>query len=60
MFAIKIADEFLESGTIVTTVGFANKQREEKRATPGPAALPDGRACRWHLGFGGSRSSRAR
>jgi len=32
--AIKIADEFLESGTIVTTVGFANKQREEKRATP--------------------------
>ncbi|MBL9004436.1 MAG: PDZ domain-containing protein [Myxococcales bacterium] len=36
--AIKIADEFLESGTIVTTVGFANKQREEKRATP--AAQP--------------------
>jgi len=36
--AIKIADEFLDSGTIVTTVGFANKQREEKRATP--AAQP--------------------
>lgn len=32
--AIKVADEFLDSGTIVTTVGFANKQREEKRATP--------------------------
>ncbi|MCS6914118.1 MAG: MXAN_5808 family serine peptidase [Myxococcales bacterium] len=31
--AIKVADEFLESGTIVTTVGYANKQREEKRAT---------------------------
>jgi carboxyl-terminal processing protease len=33
--AIKIADEFVDSGTIVTTVGYANKQREEKRATPG-------------------------
>ena len=33
--AIKVADEFVESGTIVTTVGYANKQREEKRATPG-------------------------
>lgn len=32
--AIRVADEFLESGTIVTTVSFANKQREEKRATP--------------------------
>lgn len=30
--AIKIADEFLESGTIVTTVGYANKRREETRA----------------------------
>ncbi len=36
--AIKVADEFLDAGTIVTTVGFANKQREEKRATP--AAQP--------------------
>ncbi len=33
--AIKVADEFVESGTIVTTVGYANKQREEKRASPG-------------------------
>jgi carboxyl-terminal processing protease len=33
--AIKVADEFLDSGTIVTTVGYANKQREEKRASPG-------------------------
>jgi carboxyl-terminal processing protease len=33
--AIKVADEFVDSGTIVTTVGFANKQRDEKRATPG-------------------------
>ncbi len=33
--AIKVADEFVDSGTIVTTVGYANKQREEKRATPG-------------------------
>ena len=33
--AIKIADEFVDTGTIVTTVGYANKQREEKRATPG-------------------------
>ena len=30
--AIKVADEFLESGTIVTTVGYANKRREETRA----------------------------
>jgi carboxyl-terminal processing protease len=30
--AIKIADEFLEAGTIVTTVGYANKRREETRA----------------------------
>jgi carboxyl-terminal processing protease len=33
--AIKVTDEFVESGTIVTTVGYANKQREEKRASPG-------------------------
>src|SRR5258708_21389552 len=33
--AIKITDEFVENGTIVTTVGYANKQREEKRANPG-------------------------
>jgi carboxyl-terminal processing protease len=33
--AIKIADEYVDSGTIVTTVGYANKQREEKRANPG-------------------------
>ncbi len=33
--AIKVADEFVESGTIVSTVGYANKQREEKRANPG-------------------------
>jgi carboxyl-terminal processing protease len=33
--AIKVTDEFVENGTIVTTVGYANKQREEKRATPG-------------------------
>ena len=33
--AIKVTDEFVETGTIVTTVGYANKQREEKRATPG-------------------------
>jgi carboxyl-terminal processing protease len=33
--AIKVADEFVDTGTIVTTVGYANKQREEKRATPG-------------------------
>ena len=36
--AIKVADEFLESGTIVTTVGYANKRREETRAEP--AAQP--------------------
>ena len=36
--AIKIADEFVESGTIVTTVGYANKRREETRAEP--AAQP--------------------
>ena len=33
--AIKVADEFVDAGTIVTTVGYANKQREEKRASPG-------------------------
>lgn len=33
--AIRVADEFLDSGTIVTTVGYANKQRDEKRAQPG-------------------------
>ncbi len=33
--AIKVTDEFVDTGTIVTTVGYANKQREEKRATPG-------------------------
>jgi len=30
-----VADEFVDTGTIVTTVGYANKQREEKRAQPG-------------------------
>ena len=30
--AIRVADEFVDSGTIVTTVGYANKQREEKRS----------------------------
>ncbi len=30
--AIKVVDLFVESGTIVTTVGYAGKQREEKRA----------------------------
>ena len=29
------SDEFVDTGTIVTTVGEANKHREEKRATPG-------------------------
>ena len=33
--AIRVAAEFVESGTIVSTVGYANKQREDKRATPG-------------------------
>src|SRR5262249_31399996 len=33
--AIKVTDEFVDQGTIVTTVGYASKQREEKRATPG-------------------------
>ena len=33
--AIKVTDEFVDSGTIVTTVGFANTKREEKRANPG-------------------------
>ncbi|MDB4967548.1 MAG: Carboxyl-terminal protease [Myxococcales bacterium] len=33
--AIKVTDEFVDTGTIVTTVGYANKQRDEKRATPG-------------------------
>src|SRR5262249_53673186 len=33
--AIKVADAFVDQGTIVTTVGYANKQREEKRASPG-------------------------
>ena len=32
--AIQVADAFLSSGTIVTTVGFAGKQRDEKRASP--------------------------
>jgi carboxyl-terminal processing protease len=33
--AIKVTDEFVDQGTIVTTVGYANKQRDEKRASPG-------------------------
>lgn len=33
--AIKIADEFLAAGTIVTTVGNGGKAREEVRAKPG-------------------------
>jgi carboxyl-terminal processing protease len=33
--AIKVTDEFVDSGTIVSTVGYANKAREDKRATPG-------------------------
>lgn len=32
--AIKISDAFVGSGTLLTTVSFAGKQREEKRATP--------------------------
>jgi carboxyl-terminal processing protease len=32
--AIRVADLFLDSGVIVTTVGNAGKQREEKRAGP--------------------------
>jgi carboxyl-terminal processing protease len=31
--AIKISDAFIDSGTLLTTVGFGGKQREEKRAT---------------------------
>ena len=31
--AIKISDLFIESGTLLTTVSYAGKQREEKRAT---------------------------
>lgn len=30
--AVKVADLFVDSGTIVTTVGFAGKQRKEERA----------------------------
>jgi carboxyl-terminal processing protease len=42
--AIRVSDLFLESGTIVTTVGKAGKEREEKRAQaadtePGPLAV---------------------
>src|SRR5262249_50729879 len=33
--AIKCTDESVDAGTIVTTVGYANKQRDEKRAVPG-------------------------
>ena len=33
--AIKVTDEFVDSGTIVSTVGYANKQREDKPAQPG-------------------------
>ena len=33
--AIKVTDEFVDSGTIVTTVGDANKHRDEKRASVG-------------------------
>jgi carboxyl-terminal processing protease len=33
--AIKVADEFVDTGTIVSTVGYAGKQREDKRANPG-------------------------
>lgn len=36
--AIKVADAFVDSGTLVTTVGYANKKREESRATPGMVA----------------------
>jgi carboxyl-terminal processing protease len=49
--AIKVADEFLESGTIVTTVGYANKRREETRAEPAEqpripmAVLVDGQSA---------------
>lgn len=39
--AIKVADEFLDSGTIVTTVGYANKRREETRAeAPAQPRIP--------------------
>src|SRR6185295_1993069 len=30
--AIKVSDVFVDSGTLVTTVGYAGKQRDEKRA----------------------------
>ena len=30
--AVRVADAFIDSGTLVTTVGYAGKQREEKRA----------------------------
>jgi carboxyl-terminal processing protease len=30
--AVRVADVFIDSGTLVTTVGYAGKQREEKRA----------------------------
>lgn len=49
--AIKVADEFLESGTIVTTVGYANKRREETQAEPAAhpripmAVLVDGQSA---------------
>jgi carboxyl-terminal processing protease len=40
--AIRVTDLFVDSGTIVTTVGYAGKQREEKRAQPagGESAAP--------------------
>jgi carboxyl-terminal processing protease len=32
--AVRVSDVFIDTGTLVTTVGYAGKQREEKRAQP--------------------------
>src|SRR5690606_26219704 len=37
--AIQVSDTFVESGTLVTTVGMSNKLREEKKATEGADRL---------------------
>ena len=54
--AIKVADEFVDTGTIVTTVGYANKQREEKRAHAGRRS----RTCRWPCWSTAARRRRRR
>jgi carboxyl-terminal processing protease len=39
--AVRVADLFIDSGTLVTTVGYAGKQRKEERAqAPGTDHLP--------------------